>query len=189
MKVGTGNFFIAPMEAASSSPPPPPAHDHRNDERTGQRIMWLLFATVGLCQVAVVQWRTRHPKSFNLALLACLWLFPVGLLIMQGWGALFRAPFFYVWLLFSLLMGALLGAVLLTFLLVPALLSFTLNKRSLVEKHKPWLDRLQSRYRRLVGSTMPHTCSPSSGNVFSGNCSNGLLPSCRVTAARDQSAW
>jgi hypothetical protein len=111
MKVGTGNFFIAPMEAASSSPPPPPAHDHRNDERTGQRIMWLLFATVGLCQVAVVQWRTRHPKSFNLALLACLWLFPVGLLIMQGWGALFRAPFFYVWLLFSLLMGALLGAV------------------------------------------------------------------------------
>ncbi len=51
---------------------------------------------------------------------------------------------------------ALLGAVLLTFLLVPALLSFTLNKRSLVEKHKPWLERLQARYRRLVGFTMRH---------------------------------
>jgi hypothetical protein len=93
------------------SPSAGPAHDHSKDERTGQRIMWLLFATVLLCQVAVVQWRTRHPKSFNFALLACLWLFPVGWLALQGWGALLRAPFFWAWLLFSLLMAALLGAV------------------------------------------------------------------------------
>lgn len=51
---------------------------------------------------------------------------------------------------------ALVGAVLLTFLLVPALLSFTLNKHELIEKHKPWLERLQSRYRRLVGFTLRH---------------------------------
>ena len=51
---------------------------------------------------------------------------------------------------------ALLGAVLLTFTLVPTLLSFTLQRRSMVEKHKPWLERLQARYRRLVGFTMRH---------------------------------
>ena len=45
---------------------------------------------------------------------------------------------------------ALLGAVLLTFTLVPTLLSYTLQRRSLAEKHKPWLGRLQSRYRHLV---------------------------------------
>lgn len=51
---------------------------------------------------------------------------------------------------------ALLGAVLLTFTLVPALLSFTVQRRALVEKHKPWLDKLQSRYRHALGFTMKH---------------------------------
>jgi cobalt-zinc-cadmium resistance protein CzcA len=49
---------------------------------------------------------------------------------------------------------ALLGAVILTFTLLPTLLSFALQRQSLTEKHKPWLDRLQSRYRGLVVAAM-----------------------------------
>jgi cobalt-zinc-cadmium resistance protein CzcA len=45
---------------------------------------------------------------------------------------------------------ALLGAVLLTFTLVPTLLAYAIQKKPLVEKHKPWLDTLQNHYRRLL---------------------------------------
>ena len=49
---------------------------------------------------------------------------------------------------------ALLGAVLLTFTLLPTLLSYALQRGTLAEKHKPWLDWLQMRYRKLVMFTM-----------------------------------
>lgn len=45
---------------------------------------------------------------------------------------------------------ALIGAVLLTFTLLPTLLAYVVRNRPLVEKHKPWLDNLQARYRTLV---------------------------------------
>ena len=49
---------------------------------------------------------------------------------------------------------ALLGAVLLTFTLLPTLLMYVVQRRALAEKHKPWLDRLQTRYRRVVAWAM-----------------------------------
>lgn len=49
---------------------------------------------------------------------------------------------------------ALLGAVLLTFTLLPTLLSYVLQKNTLAERHKPWLEKLQQRYQWLVGLTM-----------------------------------
>ena len=49
---------------------------------------------------------------------------------------------------------ALLGAVLLTFTLLPTLLSYALQRQSLTEKHKPWLEWLQRQYRRAVVFTM-----------------------------------
>ncbi|HJW26822.1 MAG TPA: CusA/CzcA family heavy metal efflux RND transporter [Rhodocyclaceae bacterium] len=45
---------------------------------------------------------------------------------------------------------SLLGAVLLTLTVVPALLSLVLNRHNLAEKHIDWLVRLQAAYRRLV---------------------------------------
>jgi cobalt-zinc-cadmium resistance protein CzcA len=51
---------------------------------------------------------------------------------------------------------ALLGAVLLTFTLLPTLLSYAMHSQPLTEKHKPWLDRLERAYRRLVALTMRH---------------------------------
>ena len=51
---------------------------------------------------------------------------------------------------------ALIGAVLLTFTLLPTLLAYVVRNRPLVEKHKPWLDSLQARYRTLVVWVMGH---------------------------------
>jgi cobalt-zinc-cadmium resistance protein CzcA len=45
---------------------------------------------------------------------------------------------------------ALLGAILLTMTLVPALLSYVLQKGDLAEKHSPWMHALQLRYRALL---------------------------------------
>jgi len=45
---------------------------------------------------------------------------------------------------------ALLGAILLTLVLVPAILTYSLNKGNLAEKHSPWMSRLQEAYRRLL---------------------------------------
>ncbi|MBI3431413.1 MAG: efflux RND transporter permease subunit [Hydrogenophilales bacterium] len=51
---------------------------------------------------------------------------------------------------------SLLGAVLLTLTLVPALLSVVLNWRDLAEKHIDWLVRLQRTYRRLLSRIRRH---------------------------------
>ena len=51
---------------------------------------------------------------------------------------------------------ALIGAVLLTFTLLPTLLAYVVQWRPLVEKHKPWLDYIQARYRALVILAMLH---------------------------------
>jgi len=45
---------------------------------------------------------------------------------------------------------ALLGAILLTLLLVPALLSYSLRRADLSEKHSPWMHGMQERYRALL---------------------------------------
>ena len=51
---------------------------------------------------------------------------------------------------------ALAGAVLMTFTWIPTLLSYAIGKRPLAEKHKPWLDRLQARYRRTLERCFVH---------------------------------
>lgn len=45
---------------------------------------------------------------------------------------------------------ALLGAIVLTLTLVPAILSYSLNRTELVEKHSPWMHWLQERYRHIL---------------------------------------
>jgi len=45
---------------------------------------------------------------------------------------------------------ALLGAIVLTMTLVPALLSYTMRREDMAETHSEWLHRLQERYRRLL---------------------------------------
>jgi cobalt-zinc-cadmium resistance protein CzcA len=45
---------------------------------------------------------------------------------------------------------ALFGAILLTLTLVPALLSYSLRKGNLAEKHSPWMERFQHRYRMML---------------------------------------
>ena len=49
---------------------------------------------------------------------------------------------------------ALLGAILLTLTMVPALLSYNLGSNALIEQHSTWLARLQAIYRRLISLTL-----------------------------------
>ncbi len=52
---------------------------------------------------------------------------------------------------------ALAGAVLLTFTLLPTLLSWTTQRRPLVEVHRAWLSNLQRRYHALLDGTLRKT--------------------------------
>jgi cobalt-zinc-cadmium resistance protein CzcA len=45
---------------------------------------------------------------------------------------------------------ALLGAIILTLTLVPALLSYTMNREDMAEKHSVWMHRLQQGYRNIL---------------------------------------
>lgn len=51
---------------------------------------------------------------------------------------------------------ALVGAVLLTFTLLPTLLAWAIQRRPLTERHKPWLAKLQRRYHVLLNWTLDH---------------------------------
>ncbi len=51
---------------------------------------------------------------------------------------------------------ALLGAILLTLMLVPALLSYAMSRVDLAEKHSEWMHRVQERYRRLLTAAYGH---------------------------------
>lgn len=48
---------------------------------------------------------------------------------------------------------ALLGAIILTLTLVPALLSYTMKREDMAEKHSRWMQRLQDAYRHILLST------------------------------------
>jgi len=71
---------------------------------------------------------------------------------------------------------ALLGAVLLTFTLLPTLLSYTLDTRTLAEKHKPWLEKLQQRYRHAVDFLMRRAKLASALSVIPVVIALGLAP-------------
>jgi len=86
-------------------------HDHKDDQGTGRNILWSLIMVVGISQAAVFAWKKYHPSSFNLMSLVAMWLFPAAWAVVQGELHPLKAPFFYMWLLFSLLMAALLAAV------------------------------------------------------------------------------
>ena len=61
---------------------------------------------------------------------------------------------------------ALVGAVLMTFTFVPALLSYVLSKGTLEERHKPWLDRLQHRYRVVLQRCIAHSNRMIAGSLL-----------------------
>ena len=50
---------------------------------------------------------------------------------------------------------AILGAVLLTFTLMPTLLSFAINKYDLAEKHSGWMEKLQNKYQQFLTINFP----------------------------------
>jgi len=51
---------------------------------------------------------------------------------------------------------AILGAILVTLTLIPALLSYTLKNDRMKERHSPWMHRLQQYYRRVIRKVITH---------------------------------
>ena len=51
---------------------------------------------------------------------------------------------------------AILGAVLLTFTLMPTLLSYAINKYDLAEKHSGWMEKLQNKYQEFLKINFKH---------------------------------
>lgn len=51
---------------------------------------------------------------------------------------------------------ALLGAILLTLMLVPALLSYAIPRVDLAEKHSVWMERIQHNYRNMLNASYGH---------------------------------
>ena len=71
---------------------------------------------------------------------------------------------------------ALLGAIVLTMTLVPALLSFTMRREDMAETHSEWIHRLQERYRRLLAWAEVRSKLIFSGSVALLVVSLGLSP-------------
>ena len=86
-------------------------HSHADDSSAGRVILWSLILVAVGTQAAVVQWKRVHPRSFNLLSLLGLWVVPPAWVASRGVGALLTSPFAWAWLLFSLLMAALIFAV------------------------------------------------------------------------------
>jgi heavy metal efflux system protein len=71
---------------------------------------------------------------------------------------------------------ALLGAILLTFTLVPTLLSYTIRGEAMTEKHSAWMHALQERYRRLLDWGTEHRMKFVVPSVAALAVSLGLAP-------------
>jgi cobalt-zinc-cadmium resistance protein CzcA len=71
---------------------------------------------------------------------------------------------------------ALLGAILLTLTLVPALLSYALRKGNLAEKHSPWMARFQHRYRTMLQRAGERRKLIVAGSVLLLACALALAP-------------
>jgi cobalt-zinc-cadmium resistance protein CzcA len=71
---------------------------------------------------------------------------------------------------------ALLGAIVLTMTLVPALLSYAMRREDMAETHSEWIHRLQERYRRLLERAKGHARLIVSGSIVLLVVSLGLSP-------------
>ncbi|MEO1766884.1 efflux RND transporter permease subunit [Thiobacter aerophilum] len=129
----------------------------RQNERYGWRLHTLKQTAVGL----------GHPILFSKAIIILAFL-PI-FTFQRVEGKIFSPMAFT-------LSFALLGAILLTLTLVPALLTFALKGEGLVEKHSPWIHRMQEAYRRLLASAAEHRVLIGSASVALLALSIGLAP-------------
>ncbi|XP_061846174.1 E3 ubiquitin ligase RNF121 isoform X2 [Colius striatus] len=69
---------------------------HRGHEAMHAEMVLILIATLVLAQLLLVQWKQRHPRSYNMVTLFQMWVVPLYFTIKLNWWR-----FLLVWVLFS----------------------------------------------------------------------------------------
>ncbi|CAG0924831.1 unnamed protein product [Notodromas monacha] len=76
-------------------------HDvHKGHEAMHASMVLVLFMTLIVCQVGLIQWRQRHYRSYQAVTLLGMWLIPLVLSVKNLWWR-----FIAIWVVFSILTG------------------------------------------------------------------------------------
>jgi len=73
---------------------------HKGHEAMHTEMVFILVITVIVAQVALVEWKKRHQKSYQLATLFGMWIIPLGMCLKNQWWR-----FIFLWLIFSCITG------------------------------------------------------------------------------------
>ncbi|XP_066444497.1 E3 ubiquitin ligase RNF121 isoform X2 [Eleutherodactylus coqui] len=71
---------------------------HRGHEAMHAEMVLILIATLVVAQLLLVQWKQRHPRSYNMVTLFQMWIVPVYFTVKLHWWR-----FLGIWVLFSLI--------------------------------------------------------------------------------------
>uniref|UniRef100_A0A8C6Z1H9 Ring finger protein 121 n=1 Tax=Nothoprocta perdicaria TaxID=30464 RepID=A0A8C6Z1H9_NOTPE len=69
---------------------------HRGHEAMHAEMVLILIATLVVAQLLLVQWKQRHPRSYNMVTLFQMWVVPLYFTVKLNWWR-----FLLIWLLFS----------------------------------------------------------------------------------------
>ncbi|XP_066257203.1 E3 ubiquitin ligase Rnf121 [Euwallacea similis] len=73
---------------------------HKGHEKMHLEMILILFVTLLLAQVALIEWKRRYYRSYSIATLLGMWIVPVGICLRHLWWR-----FVFIWLLFSCITG------------------------------------------------------------------------------------
>ncbi|XP_051170585.1 RING finger protein 121 isoform X2 [Leptopilina boulardi] len=73
---------------------------HRGHEAMHAEMLFILLGTLIVAQIALVEWKKRHCRSYQFVTLVAMWIIPLGICIQNLWWR-----FIFVWLVFSCITG------------------------------------------------------------------------------------
>lgn len=73
---------------------------HKGHETMHLEMVLILLSTLIVSQIVLVQWKNRHPKSYNIATLVGMWIIPFGFSIYHHWWR-----FLLTWIIFTVVTG------------------------------------------------------------------------------------
>lgn len=69
---------------------------HKGHGAMHLEMVLILISTIIVSQIALVQWRNRYPRSYNMATLAGMWIVPLGFSLYHHWWR-----FLLTWIIFT----------------------------------------------------------------------------------------
>ncbi|KAG8280317.1 hypothetical protein J6590_084593 [Homalodisca vitripennis] len=73
---------------------------HKGHEAMHTEMVFILVFTVIVAQIALVEWKKRHHRSYQFATLFGMWIIPLGMCLKNQWWR-----FIFLWLVFSCITG------------------------------------------------------------------------------------